>query len=179
MTEAHHQEADSGTSVKDSVYVAVYNDGDISEYLYTKPAFATGFLALEPQDDKQAHPIHLQSTVEPSGTDTTPPTAVEGETTAKTPVKPAMKNASTQVNNSTKVSERRPSFIEVTAPSMHAHDHEHKTHRRHSSESHLPMSWWPDTETTAQHEWVEGDDASADGKVEIIQEEVWEATFYD
>ncbi|KIX02594.1 uncharacterized protein Z518_08535 [Rhinocladiella mackenziei CBS 650.93] len=191
VNETHQSPGEISSGVRDNAFVSVYNDGDISEYLYITPAFASGFLPLEPQDDKQAHPIHIhQSKVRPAetfNTGTTPPPAATVEKKApeqQNPPKPAMKNTPQQQANSMAKAvnrERRPSFIEVSTPTTHEHE-QHKTHhihRRHSSESHVPMSWWPENEETARHEWVERDGTSADEEEDVIEEEVWTDAFYE
>lgn len=168
------------TVVRDAAFVSVYNEDDCTELLYTTPAFASGFLPLEDIEDlKPTRPITLKSKRQPSetcNTGTTPP--VE----KKTAMKAAMK-----VNQNTEAAakaaerrERRPSFIAVTPVDAH-HEHHKDGHRarRHSSESHLPMSWWPESETVASHEWVERNDVAADEEEDILEEEIWAETFYD
>jgi len=176
VTKTHHQEEEVTFVGKGAAFVSVYNDGDISEYLYTTPAFASGFLPLEPEEGKQhATPVNIKPTRRPTetfNTGTTPPSTAAAEKNATglpTPVKSAMKTP-----QAAKVVERRPSFIEVTTPHVHhAHEHEHEhkphdEHRRHSSESHLPMGWWPQPEEKAKHEWEEEDEA--DEEEDVIEE---------
>jgi len=174
VTKTHHQEEEVTFVGKGAAFVSVYNDGDISEYLYTTPAFASGFLPLEPEEGKQhATPVNIKPTRRPTetfNTGTTPPSTAAAEKTATdlpTSVKSAMKT-----QKAAKVVERRPSFIEVTMPHVHhTHEHEHKAHdehRRHSSESHLPMGWWPQPEEKAKHEWEEEDEA--DEEEDVIEE---------
>jgi len=174
IAETHPKEGDMASMSKGSAFVSVYNDGDISEYLYTTPAFASGFLPLEPEEEakttqsqppKHTRPITIKSARRPTetfNTGTTPTKATsETEPTAvPTPIELA---ETTQH----KVVERRPSFIEVTMPHVHGHghDHDHKDahhghheHRRHSSSSQRAMGWWPETEEKSQHDWVEADE---------------------
>jgi len=181
ITETPRPEAEAAFMAKDAAFVSVYNDGDISEYLYTTPAFASGFLPLEPEDEKQhahATAVNIKSTRHPTetfNTGTSPTSTTEKQVTAlPTPVKSAMK---TQTRPAAKAVERRPSFIEVTLPHAHhghEHEHEHKAHheqRRHSSESHLPMNWWPEPEDKTKHEWEDEDVADE-------EEDVMEEAFY-
>jgi len=37
------------------------------------------------------------------------------------------------------------------------------------------LSWWPESETIAQHEWVEQGEEEED----VIEEEVWSDAFYE
>ncbi|KIV84632.1 hypothetical protein PV11_00405 [Exophiala sideris] len=146
--QTHHQAQAMASEVKDRAYISLYNDTDISEYLYKQPAFQNGFLPLEPEQEqtKQSN---------------TPPATKT--TAAATPLKSAMRSSPS--SPPAKIVERRPSFIEVSVP----HQHQHRE-RRHSSETHLPMSWWPETETVAQHVWVERDQVSADEEEDVIEE---------
>lgn len=169
--------------------MAFYNDYDLSELLYKKPVFETGFLRLEPEDDQQAHShakARSSETTTATNAATTPPPTTTVEARKPSQLKSAMK-AAPQATRKTKDVERRPSFIEVSTPKVHHHEPEH---RRHSSESHVPMSWWPEDETMAQHKWVEGervcnssgadyDCGSADEEEEIFEEEMFAQTFYD
>jgi len=188
-----HPEADQVGTEKDEAFVSFYNEADLSQYLYTTPAFASGFLPLEPLDEKPTtsttttiQPVAIKPTRRPTetfNTGTTPPqvhASVAGtNSTAKvmpTPLKSSIKAASNSASSpdhtaatqapTAKVVERRPSFVEVTFPQVHGHGHGHEHHghqsRRHSSESHLPLSWWPEPEEKAQHEWVEADQEKPD-----------------
>ena len=144
------------SEIKDRAFVSLYNDTDISEYLYKQPAFQNGFLPLEPE------PAQTKS----NNTETTP--ATTKTTAAATPLKPALKSSS---STPAKAVERRPSFIEVSIPHSHQHENKHQhRERRHSSETHLPMSWWPETENVAEHTWVEQDQVSADEEEDVIEE---------
>ncbi|KEF59239.1 uncharacterized protein A1O9_04083 [Exophiala aquamarina CBS 119918] len=77
-----------------------------------------------------------------------------------------------------KVVERRPSFIEYPTPSEHK-GHSQGQHRRHSSENHPTMSWWPENEMIAQHVWVEKDQPSADEEEDMLEDCLWTDAFYD
>ncbi|KAI1618785.1 hypothetical protein EDD37DRAFT_623702 [Exophiala viscosa] len=162
--QTHHQAQTTASDIKDRAFVSLYNDTDISEYLYKQPAFQNGFLPLEPEPEqtKQSHAA------------TTPQQTTTKTTAAATPLKSAMKTS--PQSTPAKVVERRPSFIEVSVPHSHQHQHEHKhqhQERRHSSETHPPMNWWPETENVAQHTWVERNQVSSDEKEDVIEE-----TFY-
>ncbi|KAL2432240.1 hypothetical protein ABEF95_002896 [Exophiala dermatitidis] len=190
-----HTTGRENASPKDYAGVAFYSDYDLTELLYKNPVLDSGFLPLEPEDDAQAHShAHTTTTtttakahVQPSKTSksdgtTTPPPATAAAA-AKT--KSAMKPSTSQNKRS---SERRPSFIAVSTPTVHHHEHEHAAsvhrghttgRRRHSSHSHVPMSWWPESDLIAQHHWVERDCGSADEEEEILEEEMWADCFYD
>lgn len=179
-----HKEVESLTSgIKDNAFVSVYNDGDITELLYKESAFASGFLPLEPEDTKPT-PISIpkRRLAEHFNTGTTPPPrgfepkkATNPEKAAQTPIKSSMR-AAPQPKTPTKEVERRPSFIEVSTPSEHK---EHHGHRRHSSEGHVTMSWWPEDDMVAQHVWVEKDQTSADEEEDILEDCMWTDAFYD
>jgi len=168
------------SAIKDNAFVSFYNDCDVSEYLFKEPAFKHGFLPLEPEPEqpKQSQPIPFKARMRPAehiNTGTTPPTTtvLEKKQMAPTPLKTATKNESTsEKGEKVYERERRPSFVEVSVPHLHE-EHPHH-HRRHSSETHLPMSWWPDTETVAEHVWVEreecDEDLSADEEEDAIEE---------
>lgn len=168
---------------KDNAYVSVYNDGDITELLFKESAFASGFLPLEPEDTKPT-PITIpkRRLAAHFNTGTTPPprrfelqTAAKPEKAAQTPLKSNMTAAPERKTVSKEV-ERRPSFIEVSTPSEHK---EHHGRRRHSSEGHVAMSWWPEDEQIAQHVWVEKDQTSADEEEDILEDCMWTDAFYD
>ncbi|KAG9781084.1 hypothetical protein KCU88_g3531, partial [Aureobasidium melanogenum] len=193
---AEHTTGRENPSPKDYAGVAFYSDYDLTELLYKTPVLDSGFLPLEPEDDAQAHShTHTTTTTttskaqvppsKPSKSDgtTTPPPATAAAA-AKT--KSAMKPTSPSSNNK-RSSERRPSFIAVSTPTVHHHEHGqasahnvgHHGRRRHSSHSHVPMSWWPESDLIAQHHWVERDCGSADEEEEILEEEMWADCFYD
>lgn len=110
-------------------------------------------------------------------TGTTPPsTIMEKKTVDPTPLK-SSRNAGANSEESQKPydKERRPSFVEVSVPHAHHEEHNPHPHRRHSSETHLPMSWWPEDNAGAQHVWVERtecveEDISADEEEDAIEE---------
>lgn len=172
----------------------MYNDGDYSDYLYTKPAFASGFLPLEPLEEPTAKPsnpmaIH-KSKIRPAetcNTGTTPPptTSVKKDVVPKSTMMSESQAAveSPAATRAAERRERRPSFIQVTPVDVHhEHQHEHakQEKRRHSSASHLPMSWWPEDEGREQHQWVEnGETLLADEEEEVLEEEIWEDAFYE
>jgi len=182
--ETHDASESMSGNNKDNAFVSFYNDCDISDYLYTKPAFEAGFLPLEPLDAEEAKIAHsgpvpaaTRRPTETFNTGTTPPanstttTAMkQNSVSSTTPLRSNMKSGSTN-SKATKVVERRPSFIEVTVPDVH-HAH-HNTHRRHSSEAHLPMSWWPAIEDKSQHQWVE----AADEEEDMIEDEMFYASY--
>lgn len=95
----------------------------------------------------------------------------------QTPIKSCMR-AEPEPKTSAKVVERRPSFIEVSTPSEHK-EQQNGPHRRHSSGSHVAMSWWPEDEMTAQHVWVEKDHTSADEEEDMLEDCLWTDAFYD
>lgn len=140
ITETRPKEGDMGSISRGAAFVSVYNDGDISEYLFTKPAFASGFLPLEPeveakttqpQPPTHTRPITIKSTRRPTETFNTGTTPTEPAPVAEPTELPAhVKHVETPHR---KVEERRPSFIEVTTPNVHghAHDHDHDHDRDH------------------------------------------------
>lgn len=171
------------SGIKDNAFVSVYNDGDITELLFKESAFASGFLPLEPEDAKPT-PVTMpkRRLAAHFNTGTTPPTrgieqrnATKLEKAAQTPIKSCLK-ADAVPKTPTKVVERRPSFIEVSTPSDHK---EHHAHRRHSSETHMTMGWWPEDDMTAQHVWVEKDQPSADEEEDMLEDCLWTDAFYD
>ncbi|EXJ81118.1 hypothetical protein A1O3_07406 [Capronia epimyces CBS 606.96] len=178
-TETHKPGEERPAGMKDNAFVAFYNDYDLSELLYRNPVFESGFLPLDPEDEQQAHSHAKVRPAETSNTGTTPPPAAAGKQAAQP--KSAMKTAP-QSSNKTRGVERRPSFIEVSMPKMHEHELAHHgphARRRHSSESHVPMSWWPEDEMLAQIKWVERDCGSADEEEDLVEEEMWVDTFYE
>jgi len=187
INETHIKETNMPPRVKDNAFVSVYNDSDISEYLFTTPAFASGFLPLEPEDTTHPHQhIAFRAKVRPAATSNTgttpPPLAMEKKTVISRLIKSAIK-ATPAPNTAAKVVERRPSFIEVTTPAAKKMNTSipspPRSHRRHSSESHIAMKWWPENEETVQHKWVTGDGTSADEEEDFIEEEVWGEAFYE
>ncbi|RVX74442.1 hypothetical protein B0A52_01568 [Exophiala mesophila] len=176
----------ASTDVKDNAFVAVYNDGDLTDLLFKEPAFATGFL-VETEEPHKADGVAI-SRRKPAAhfnTGTTPPPPAVKATVATQPAKAPMQEA-TKSSPPPERYERRPSFIEVTLPAEHkenhhpttkSHPHPHQ-HRRESSEEHV-MDWWPENDSTAQHVWVEKNQTSADEEEDIFEDAVWSETFYD
>lgn len=183
-TQPQHKDVESKASgIKDNAFVSIYNDGDITELLFKESVFASGFLPLEPEDAKPS-PVTIpkRRLAAHFNTGTTPPTrgfeqtkATKVEKVVQTPIKLCIK-ADAVPKTPTKVVERRPSFIEVSTPSDHK---EHHGHRRHSSETHLSMGWWPEADGTAQHVWVEKDQPSADEEEDMLEDCLWTDAFYD
>lgn len=180
--ESQHKEVDSFTSnIKDNAFVSVYNDGDITDLLFKESAFASGFLPLEPEDSKPTSmTIPQRRLAAHFNTGTTPPTqgfeqktAANTKKAAPTTTKSCMK-PDTERKTPAKVVERRPSFIEVSVPHK-----EHHVHRRHSSETHSAMDWWPEDNVNAQHVWVEKEQTSADEEEDMLEDCLWTDAFYD
>ena len=174
------------SSIKDRAFVSVYNDGDISDYLYTTPAFTSGYLPLDPEDETHHHiasNVAISSKARPAATLNTENTPTRSsnkmtdaaQTQAQSALKPVMPSKTTG-----NVVEPRPSFSGVTTPTVHTHENAHKaphhTHRRHSSDAHLPMSWWPEDDASAQHEWAEQDGSEEE---DMIEEELWSGALYE
>lgn len=41
------------------------------------------------------------------------------------------------------------------------------------------MDWWPESETAAQHVWVEKNQTSADEEEDVFEDAMWSETCYD
>ncbi|EXJ90652.1 hypothetical protein A1O1_03756 [Capronia coronata CBS 617.96] len=186
-TATHPTSQQAPSSIKDNAFVAFYNDYDISELLYKQPAFESGFLPLEPEDDRQAHShARVRPSEQTSNTaSTTPPPAAGAVGDRSAALKKTAPQQQQGAASKARAVERRPSFIEVSTPKLYD-EHEaaqknggRQMRRRHSSESHVPMSWWPEDETTAQLRWEERDCGSADEEEEIMEMEMWTDSFYD
>jgi len=104
-------------------------------------------------------------------TGTTPPsTIVEKKTVDPTPLKASVE-ADRSSEKKSYDKERRPSFVEVSVPHANHEEHAPHHHRRHSSETHLPMSWWPEDETRATHVWVERPESGVEDDMSDADEE--------
>ncbi|KAH0844835.1 hypothetical protein FOPE_09913 [Fonsecaea pedrosoi] len=183
QTEKAPTSANVGTTTG---YVPNYNEADYSDFLYLAPSLSTEFLPLEPVTDKAARPMVKKAKVRPSetfNTGTTPPPSTPAleKPYAKATFPPVMDQSATSAEAMTKAAERcerRPSFVEVSPVKVHheheKHPHHPDVHRRRSSQESEPMSWWPENETIAQHEWVEQNEEE-----DVIEEDIWADEFYE
>lgn len=179
----------ASTDIKDNAFVAVYNDGDLSDLLFKEPAFAAGFLVETEEPKPAAVPISRRIPAAHFNTGTTPPPHAVRDTPTPEPAKAPVQEAKS--SPPAERYERRPSFIEVTLPTEHkeredhhptSHQHPHHhphPHRRESSEEEHVMDWWPESETAAQHVWVEKNQTSADEEEDVFEDAMWSETCYD
>ncbi|KIW67289.1 hypothetical protein PV04_06554 [Phialophora macrospora] len=177
--------------VKDRAFVSDYNESDYSDFLFLAPPLTAEFLPLAPKATDQADALGVKKAkirpAETFNTGTTPPPVTPAEGFKKEyfqatfPPSGSRTPIPTEEQVAADRRERRPSFVEVTPVKVH---HEHDKHgaamhreKRHSHSSHSsePMNWWPETESIAQHEWV---DEGAEEE-DVIEEEVWSDAFYE
>ena len=179
INETHIKETNMPSRVKYNAFVSVYNDDDINEYLFTTPAFASGFLPLEPEDTTHPHQhIAFPAKVRPAATSNTgttpPPLAMEKKTMISRLINQPLKPFPLQTPPQNSLNGDRV-FIEVTTPAARKMNTSipspPRSHRRHSSESHIPIKWWPENEETVQHKRGTGDRTSADEEEDFIKEE--------
>ncbi|EXJ68143.1 uncharacterized protein A1O5_08758 [Cladophialophora psammophila CBS 110553] len=185
----HRETAPVPAEVNNTAYVPNYNETDYSDFLYLAPSLSSEFLPLEPTDNKAARTMVKKSKVRPAetfNTGTTPPPATPADeksyAKATFPLSGGQSPAADEMAKAAERRERRPSFVEVTPVKVHhehdkhhkdAHGHHHPQRRRSSHES-GPMSWWPENETLAQHEWVEQNEEE-----DVIEDDVWSDAFYE
>jgi len=183
----HHEKSTVPDEVKDHAFVSNYNESDYSDFLYLAPP---EFLPLEQTPTDKVAALNIKKAkirpAETVNTGTTPPpvtpaTGVEKEYIRATfPPSRQRTPLPEEAQASAERQERRPSFVEVTPVKVHhEHDKNQDAHkeRRHSHSSHdsEPLSWWPENETIAQHEWVDEGDEEED----VIEEEIWSDAFYE
>ncbi|KAJ9607814.1 hypothetical protein H2200_007893 [Cladophialophora chaetospira] len=184
----HQEKEQAPDEVNDHAFVSEYNESDYSDFLYLAPP---EFLPIEQASTGKVATLDIRKAnirpTEPANTGTTPtpvtPAGGVEKEYFKATFPPSRQRTPLpeEVQTAAERQERRPSFVEVTPVKVsHENDKNKDTHRekRHSHSSHEsePLSWWPEPESTAQHEWIE---QGADEEEDVIEEEVWSDAFYE
>jgi len=183
----HQEKKQVPDEVKDHAFVSEYNESDYSDFLFLAPP---EFLPLEQASPGKVAALNIKKAkirpAETLNTGTTPPPVTPAGGVEKDyfratfPPSRQRTPLPEEAQAAAERQERRPSFVEVTPVKVsHEHDKSKDAHRekRHSHSSHEsePLSWWPEPESSAQHEWTEEGAEEED----VIEEEVWSDAFYE